>query len=656
MLAAIVNYNMQAVVIFDGFAYPSQHAVPDLRELLSAHLPAAAAAGGGPRNRARARAARLSSRARPLPRHRPQRGGARRLGRGGLHPARVLRARGDARDPPRDPRGDRGPLRHAVLRQPEEIRPAPDRHLPRAARGARQVDLQVELDPRHGRVLRHQPVPRRVLGDDRRPRQPARADRQHQARPGEGGARVRRRPRVLRHQRHVDLQQDRAHGAARARRHRADRPRLPQVAPLRAGARRARSRYYIDAFPLTQYSMYGSLRDPRRSRRRCSRLKAEGKLDRAKMVVLTNCTFDGHVANVLQTMLECLAIKPDLVFLWDEAWFGFARFSPFLRRRTAMGAAAKLREHDARPRLPRALCGVQGAGRRDRPDNEALLDTPLLPDPDKVRVRVYETDSVHKSMSALRQGSIIVVADQDFHTVEPTFQEAFFTHTSTSPNLQIIASLDLARRQMELEGYELVQRAIQLAIELRRDINTHPLISKYFRAATPAEMIPARVPAVRLHRLRRAGLEHREDDRRARRGRVLPRSHAHHAAVRQRRLRRLAVQGAARERVRHPDQQDLAQQRAGADQHQQHEERPRAPHQGAGRHVARDREAPRRGRRRRSARRSRRASSRWSRTCPTCPTSPLPRRVPREPEERPNEGHMRAAFYLAARCRTRAST
>ena len=29
-------------------------------------------------------------------------------------------------------------------------------------------------------------------------------------------------------------------------------------------------------------------------------------------------------------MEECLAIKPDLVFLWDEAWFAFARFSPSL--------------------------------------------------------------------------------------------------------------------------------------------------------------------------------------------------------------------------------------------------------------------------------------------------------------------------------------
>jgi arginine decarboxylase len=115
----------------------------------------------------------------------------------------------------------------------------------------------------------------------------------------------------------------------------------------------------------------------------------------------------------------------------------------------------------------------------------------MLPDPDQVRVRVYESDSVHKSMSALRQGSIIVVADQDFASAEAAFKEAFFTHTSTSPNLQIIASLDLARRQVELEGYELVQRALQLAIEIRREVNAHPLISKYFRIATPAEMIPA---------------------------------------------------------------------------------------------------------------------------------------------------------------------
>ena len=247
---------------------------------------------------------------------------------------------------------------------------------------------------------------------------------------------------------------------------------------------------YIDAFPLTQYSMYGSLAI-KPIKKALLQLKAEGKLDRAKLVVLTNCTFDGHVANVKRTMLECLAIKPDIIFLWDEAWFGFARFSPFLRRRTAMGAAAAIRDLMRDPEYRKRYEAFKaGAGKLD-PKDPKLVDMELLPDPDKVRVRVYETDSVHKSMSSLRQGSIIVVADQDFHTVEPSFKEAFFTHTSTSPNLQIIASLDVARRQMELEGYELVGRAIQLAIEIRREINGHPLISKYFRVATPAEMIPA---------------------------------------------------------------------------------------------------------------------------------------------------------------------
>lgn len=247
---------------------------------------------------------------------------------------------------------------------------------------------------------------------------------------------------------------------------------------------------YIDAFPLTQFSMYGSLAI-RPIKRALLQLKAEGKLDRAKMVVLTNCTFDGHVANVKRTMLECLAIKPDLVFLWDEAWFGFARFSPFLRRRTAMGAAAAIRELMRDPEYRKRYEAFKVSVGKLDPKDPKLLDMELLPDPDQIRVRVYETDSVHKSMSSLRQGSIIVVADQDFHTVEASFKEAFFTHTSTSPNLQIIASLDVARRQMELEGYELVGRAIQLAIEARREINGHPLISKYFRAATPAEMVPA---------------------------------------------------------------------------------------------------------------------------------------------------------------------
>ena len=40
--------------------------------------------------------------------------------------------------------------------------------------------------------------------------------------------------------------------------------------------------------------------------------------------------------------------------------------------------------------------------------------------------------------------------------VNQSFHEAYFTHTSTSPNYQILASLDIGRKQVALEGYSLV--------------------------------------------------------------------------------------------------------------------------------------------------------------------------------------------------------
>jgi arginine decarboxylase len=247
---------------------------------------------------------------------------------------------------------------------------------------------------------------------------------------------------------------------------------------------------YVEAYPLTQYSMYGAV--PLRTiKKALLDLKVEGKLNRARMLVLTNCTFDGQIYNVERVMEECLAIKPDLIFLWDEAWFGFARWSPFYRRRTAMGAAAILESKFQDPAYRKAYeAQAEKLGADLDPRDPRLLETRLLANPDEVHLRVYQTNSTHKSMSSLRQGSMVLVKDQDYHTVEEQFHEAVFTHASTSPNLQIIASLDLARRQMELEGYELVNRAIQLALDVRHEVNTHPLISKYFRVLGADEMIP----------------------------------------------------------------------------------------------------------------------------------------------------------------------
>lgn len=250
--------------------------------------------------------------------------------------------------------------------------------------------------------------------------------------------------------------------------------------------------YYLDAYPLKEYSMYGAV--PLKTiKKALLDMKAEGKLDKVRMVLLTNCTFDGQIYNVRRFMEECLAIKPDLIFLWDEAWFAFARFSPLYRNNTAMGAVAQLKarytssEYRAEFEAFKAKVG----GDLDPADSK-LLDMQLLPDPDKLRLRAYSTHSTHKSLSALRQGSMIHVNDEDYDSeVHEPFEEAFMTHTSTSPNAQIIASLDAARRQVELEGYSLIREQIMLAFSLRKEINDHPVISKYFHMLSPEELIPA---------------------------------------------------------------------------------------------------------------------------------------------------------------------
>ena len=100
---------------------------------------------------------------------------------------------------------------------------------------------------------------------------------------------------------------------------------------------------YLDSYPLNEYSMYGAV-PLREIKHQLLKLKAAGKLHRVRMLLLTNCTFDGIVYNVERVMEECLAIKPNLVFLWDEAWFAFARFGPTYRQRTGMNAASVLRE------------------------------------------------------------------------------------------------------------------------------------------------------------------------------------------------------------------------------------------------------------------------------------------------------------------------
>ena len=246
---------------------------------------------------------------------------------------------------------------------------------------------------------------------------------------------------------------------------------------------------YLNPYPLTAYSFYGGV-PLGEIKRELLALRVAGKLDRVKVLLLTNCTFDGIVYNPERVMEEVLAIHPRVTFIWDEAWFAFAYFTPITRGRTAMDAARSLRARLASAEYREKFT----KWRREfeaRQDDAKWMER-LLPDPVESRVRVYATQSTHKTLTSFRQGSMIHVRDSEFERVAAdAFHQAYLTHTSTSPNYPILASLDLGRRQVELEGYELVQSALELSLILRERVNVHPLISEFFRILTPEDLIPS---------------------------------------------------------------------------------------------------------------------------------------------------------------------
>ncbi|MGK0155077.1 MAG: arginine decarboxylase [Neolewinella sp.] len=248
---------------------------------------------------------------------------------------------------------------------------------------------------------------------------------------------------------------------------------------------------YLDPYPLHDYTMYGAV-SLREIKKQLLLLKREGRLDKVRMVLLTNSTFDGLMYHPARVMRELLAIKPDLIFLWDEAWFAFARFLPVYRLRSAMHTARELQRELKKDSYRARYAKWQKEFAKLSPDDDATwLDNELMADPDCARVRVYATHSTHKTLTSLRQGSMIHVRDQDFERLaEDSFQEAYMTYTSTSPNYQILASLDVGRRQVELEGYEMVKRTVQLAMVLRSRIEEHPLLMKYFAVLTVKDVVP----------------------------------------------------------------------------------------------------------------------------------------------------------------------
>ena len=295
---------------------------------------------------------------------------------------------------------------------------------------------------------------------------------------------------LLRHQRHIDGEQDRRAGAGATRRHRAGRPELPQVPPLRLVLGGAQV-VYLDCYPLHQYSMYGAvpLRD---DQAQLLRLPRAGTLDRVKMLLLTNCTFDGIVYDVRAGHGGVPGDQARPGLLLGRGLVRVRPLPPDLSPAHRHGLGRRLRR-----RYRSAAYAEEYAEFRASfdADDESLAEHRLMPDPDKVRIRVYATHSTHKTLTCLRQGSMIHVHDQDFqHKVEDTFHEAYMTHTSTSPNYQILASLDVGRRQVELEGFELVQKQLEMAMVCARRCRRPPVAEPVLPVPDRQGHDPGRIP------------------------------------------------------------------------------------------------------------------------------------------------------------------
>ncbi len=245
---------------------------------------------------------------------------------------------------------------------------------------------------------------------------------------------------------------------------------------------------FLETYSLDHFDLYGAV-PLRRIKSILLELKAHGQLHKVKQVSLTNSTFDGILYNVDMFMMEILAIKPDIIFHWDEAWFAFGYFNPLYHGRSAMSAVHTLRARFQDPHYHQFYATWKEAFLEKEALNPgAWLEETLYPDPKEAKIRVYVTQSTHKTLTAFRQGSMIHISDDLFHS--DSFWDAYRIHTSTSPNYQILASLDVGRRQVALEGFERVKHALYLAHKLRYQLQTLASLQPYFKLLSDTDIVP----------------------------------------------------------------------------------------------------------------------------------------------------------------------
>lgn len=161
-----------------------------------------------------------------------------------------------------------------------------------------------------------------------------------------------------------------------------------------------------------------------------SRIIADGaKFPPLKIATLTNSTYDGICYNVEKLRLALEHISENIHF--DEAWYAYAKFYP----------------------LYKGFFGMT--------ECEMKSDTPP----------VFVAQSTHKLLTAFSQASMLHIKDGGSKKIDrDQFNESYMMHASTSPQYNMIASLDVATRMMEDSGESMWKDIIVMAVQLRKTV------------------------------------------------------------------------------------------------------------------------------------------------------------------------------------------
>ncbi|OIQ89413.1 biodegradative arginine decarboxylase [mine drainage metagenome] len=159
------------------------------------------------------------------------------------------------------------------------------------------------------------------------------------------------------------------------------------------------------------------------------------------LIVLNAQSYDGVIYNI-PSVIEYL-LKHDIGtrnFLIDEAWGAANYFNNLISKYAAMNIADSLMS--------------------EYPD-----------------LSVVATHSAHKSLSCMRQASMIHFRGSN--KLRDRLHAARFQIHTTSPSYPILASLDLARAQMAIQGEALTRKVTYLAKMFIETISTDPLLNTF---------------------------------------------------------------------------------------------------------------------------------------------------------------------------------